>query len=112
MTREAMMNPDPLRPVLSQIESTLRSGRKVFVVGALPDPGEVEPQLLPPAPQTIYGWKFFPYEDNWLRRIAYFIDQHGLYGEERSPIETQPVDSREHFGVFVLSGWRDTPPSR
>jgi hypothetical protein len=115
LVKEVMAKPDPIRNVLAQIESTLRSGQKVFFVGTLVQPDELKPEPLAPAPQTIHGWKIFPYEDNWLRQIVYLLKQHALGLENLSPIQDQPVDTREDLEVFVASGWREsaansTPP--
>jgi hypothetical protein len=104
LVKDAMMKPDAMAELISQIESVLKSGHRVFLVGNLASASP--PQLLAPAPQTTYGWKLFGYLDNWQREIAYLLEQHGAHGEQIAIDLNQPVNAREDLGVFVVSGWR------
>jgi hypothetical protein len=105
LVKDAMTQPDPLGALFSQIESTLKAGHRVYLVGSLPAAEPVE--ALPPAPQSVYGWKMFSYIDNWQRQLAWFVNEHAQHGDNISLGETQPVELRENLGVFVVSGWQD-----
>jgi hypothetical protein len=105
LAKKAMMQPDSIRDVLLDIESTLKSGQKVFLVGRFPRAESASPAPLPPAPQG--GWRLFVYQNNWDKQIAYLLRSHAVETERVAFSAKQPVDMREHEEVFVFSGWRD-----
>jgi hypothetical protein len=108
LAREAMTHPDSIRDVLLRIESALKSGHKVFLVGRFPTTEPASPSPLPPAPQSKHGWRLFAYLNNWHQQIAYLLRNHAVETEQVALNANQPVDVREHEEVFVFSGWRDS----
>jgi hypothetical protein len=105
LARDAMMHPDSIREILLRIESTLKSGQKVFLVGRFPRAESALPAALPPAPQS--GWRLFVYQNNWDKQIAYLLRSHALETDRVAFSQEQSIDPREHEEVFVFSGWRD-----
>src|SRR5207244_2954992 len=105
LARDAMMLPDSLGEILLRIESTLKSGRKVFLVGRFPRTESARPPTLPPAPQS--GWRLFVYQNNWDKQIGYLLRSHAVQSERVALGEKQSIDPREHEEVFAFSGWRD-----
>jgi hypothetical protein len=103
----AMTEPARIRDLLRRMEFTLRSGHKVFLVGSLLPPPATQPEPLPPAPQSRYGWELGWYMENWQKQIAYFLEKNALHGQNLTLNLDQPVDPLENVGVFVVSGWRD-----
>jgi hypothetical protein len=105
LARDAMMDPDSIREILSRIESALRSGHKVFLVGRFPRAESAAPVTLPPAPQS--GWRLFAYQNNWDKQITYLLRIHAVETERVALGQTRSIDPREHEEVFAFSGWRD-----
>jgi hypothetical protein len=68
--KELMATPNPLAATLKKIESTLKAGNKVWLVGRVPFPEQNKmPILLPPAPQSPYGWHSGAYAQSWGLQI-------------------------------------------
>jgi len=105
LARDAMMHPDSIREILWRIESTLKSGQKVFLVGRFPKAESAPPAPLPPALQS--GWRLFVYQNNWDKQIAYLLRSHAVETERLALGEKRPIDPREHEEVFAFSGWHD-----
>ncbi len=105
---EEMSKPEPLLAVFQEIEKTLRSGHRVFLVGSivmqLP---QTSPEPLPPAPQSIYGWDLERYMANWQTQLGYYLEHHALHGDP-VPVEVnQPVYGLEDLAIFAVSGYHE-----
>ena len=105
LARDAMKHADSIREILWRIESTLKAGQKVFLVGRFPKAESAPPAPLPPAPQS--GWRLFVYQNNWDKQIAYLLRNHAVETERVALGEKRPIDPREHEEVFAFSGWHD-----
>jgi len=105
---DTMRKPQPIEPVLEEIDRTLKEGHNVFVVGFAPTkrPNTPPPEL-PPAPPANSGWILWPYMGTWTRQIAYATQSHARRGMIISVPCQQPVSIAEHLNAFVVSGWRD-----
>ena len=108
LMKDMMMQRDPLVGLLAQMESTLRGGHNVYLVGTLPAADSAQPEPLPPAPDSDYGWELAHYQENWQARLSYVIEHHATSGHNLLPAGSVDRASREVIGAYVVSGWRDT----
>lgn len=100
-----MSEREPIKPVIEAMGRTLRSGRRVWIVGGLPllPPGQA-PQILPPPPLPDSGWHAEPYQSSWLGQAGYFLQYHStgarvkIFGELVSPYECPVLE--------VAEGWK------
>lgn len=105
LVMQEMALPDPLRRIFEEMEKTLRSGHKVFLVGSL----MVEMQQtapISPAPHPQYGWELSRYMANWQIQIGYWIEHHAVHGDNIEVSPQRPVSAQENLGLFQVSGWR------
>ena len=107
LLKEAMTHTDPMQKIVSDIESALKSGHRVFLVGKLHSSPTLQPDPLPPAPQSEYGWQMTPYFNNWKSELSFYIEHHAVHGSDL-PVEAGPiVNLAETLGLFEVSGWRE-----
>lgn len=105
-----LLTPDSVQPVLRQIESALRSGHRVFIVGGLPFP---PPDLVAPRLQPFYrdpdgGWHGAPPYANWHFEAGQFLRMHtGRIGKVdlNLPYGTR-LQPFEDLDLTVASGWQ------
>jgi uncharacterized membrane protein len=104
---------DPVPPVLTKLESALRSGHHIFVAGELPFPS-----VLPPLPtdSPVYRdpngrWHGKPYDPAWPLRVGHFLRIHALRaGRIEVPVPLQArVQQFEKLEFIRLEGWRPAP---
>jgi len=107
LVKAVMMEPEPLRGVLGEIERTLQTGGRVWVVGDLDIPRSGEPMpILPPAPAPRTGWQDVPYLRSWSLQVGAFLRDHAT-GGGRVPVPSEdPVSGFERLDLLVFSGWR------
>ncbi len=107
LIREKMCEEDPLRDLRPTIESTLRNGGRVYLVGGVQLVGENERALvLPPAPRSQYGWKYLPYVTAWSQQIAEFLQAHVQTSAEVPPF-AERVNPEENVPLWQVAGWYD-----
>jgi len=107
LMREKMSEPDPLADLRPTIESTLRNGGRVYLVGGVQLVSEGERVLvLPPAPQSQYGWSYLPYVIAWSQQLAAFLQAHVQTSAE-VPQLTDRVNSPENIPLWQVAGWHD-----
>jgi hypothetical protein len=99
--------PHPLDDLLQAIASTLRSGRRVWLVGAArwPPPGEA-PTPRPPAPRSPAGWHDYPYMVDWSAQLGRFLQSHARRIASVATGASGPVSDLEDMPLVVLQGWR------
>jgi len=97
-----------IEPVLKQVETTLRSGHSVWIVGSvpIPQPNEAPPADLPPAPNGPEGWADRPYTDAWGAKFSYFLVYHITNAITLVDPTTNSVSSMENMPLTITSGWR------
>ncbi len=95
-----------IAPLLERVESTLRAGGTVWLVGVpkLPPEGEPAPSL-PPAGEGRASAG--PYLDAWEQRIALFLFEHAAQAQALRVAQAVPVSSHEQLSSMRLRGWRD-----
>lgn len=83
LAKARMTSVDPLRTVWDDIEKSLRSGNRVWVIGQLhvPPVGQL-PYVFPPAPNGPEGWRLDAYLGSWSVQLGYFLSSHLIEGRE------------------------------
>jgi len=108
LVREQMQTTDAIRPVLDQIAATLRSGHRVWVVGAMdiPKSGTPMPASLPPATAD-YSRPELRYTQNWSSQVAQFLSNRSRQFTRVDFASSQNV-APENMKLIVASGWQDS----
>ena len=102
--KAAMQDADPLRSAYESIESTLRAGRRVWVVGGITDaPPQIRTVLpAPPLPGT--GWNSGPYEMAWTFAIGNLLRDHAIDRKNSPPFGAG--GALESVELVAFRGWR------
>ena len=106
LLKQAMTQPDPVPDLVSRAENVLRAGHRIFLVGKLGPAPATEPEPLPPAPQSEFGWQMEAYTGQWKSELTYWIEHHALHGTDLPVDQSEPVNPFEHLGLFEVFGWR------
>ena len=108
-----MMIADPLHPVLARLEEVLRSGHRIFIVGALPFPdADYALPSLPPLTQNPDGtWPVGAYKSRdkaWRLQAGQFLRAHAAGGGQiEVPIPGKArVQEFENLELGVAEGWQ------
>jgi hypothetical protein len=109
LIKSAMTLPDQDQVVAllrDQIQTTLKSGHQVWLVGTWvpPKPGFVVPTL-PPAPNdTAQPWYCDPYYRMWSAKLGYYLGVCAANTEAAALAATGPVNSVEDFQLTRFYG--------
>lgn len=110
LLKEKLAATNAIVPVLERVETTLRSGNRVWIVGRLParpadDAAPVNP---PPAPYGPRGWSDQPYSEAWGLELRYLLDQHVTNALMVVDPATNsiPVNPLERMTLIVTRGWK------
>lgn len=107
LVKEQMRNPDPMAPVYRVMETALRAGHRVWLVGGAQFlPPDQTPEILPPAPLAPSGWQHPPYYRAWSRGIGRFVQTHAADVVVAPVKPEQPVWRTEGAILLVAHGWR------
>lgn len=108
LLKARMAADDPNRDVRRAIRRTLRSGRRVWVVGTLdaPPPGQ-PPLAVPPAPGAPTGWQDAPYCLSWSQQLAVYLEAHAQRHDQYLVRAGGPVNGFEHLWLHVFRWWRE-----
>jgi hypothetical protein len=107
LARSVKLNPDTIRDILLSIESELKAGHKVFLVGRFPLSETARPVSITPTPESGSGWRLGIYLNLWRSQIVNLLGQHAVEVVKIALNESQPIDPQEKEDVFVFSGWKD-----
>jgi hypothetical protein len=103
-------NPRPVSvidPIFAKITTTLKAGGKVWLVGGIRFlPQNQKPLTLPPAPNTPYGWRDWPYYEMWSQQVGYYLQTHALHAAEVKLPDEGRVSEYENCPLLVVDGWR------
>jgi len=107
LLKEQMTLPDPLEPLRRRIAHTLRSGHRLWIVGALtyPEPGR-KPPFHAPAPHDRVGWSEFAYSTAWSMQLGLFVETHGLRSLRVELAVPTPINVFENAQLTAVEGWR------
>ena len=102
-----MLEPEPIRPILERITSTLQTGHRVWLVAGFwfLKSGE-EPGKLPRPPLEERGWNETPYVMLWSRQVVSLIQRRAERISQVAAPAGTPVNPYENLGLFVAQGWR------
>lgn len=91
-------------PELARVERTLRSGGRVWVVGAplAPDPGS----SLPVLPQPLGSGSAGAYLDNWEMQLGVLLESHAREGRRVMLPDDVAVNVWENPPLLLVEGWR------
>jgi len=110
LIKEKLAAANAIAPVLERVETTLRSGNRVWVVGRLPFPpaGGAAPASPPPAPNGPRGWDDQPYSEAWGLEFRYLLEHHVTNATLVVDPATNaiPVNPAERMKLIVTSGWK------
>jgi hypothetical protein len=107
LARPVMLNPDAIQDILLRIESELKAGHKVFLVGRFPLSEMGRPLSITPTPQSGSSWRLGIYLNIWRSQIVNLLGQHAVQVVKIALNESQPIDPQEKEDVLVFSGWKD-----
>ena len=104
--KEILAAPHPIDPLLQEMAVTLRSGRRVWIVGDMNLlPLDQPVPDLPPAPNTPAGWHDVPYYLVWAAQIGRFVQLHATR-HDRVPVPVrQTVNPYENVPLYRVEGW-------
>jgi hypothetical protein len=107
LARSVKLNPDTIRDILLSIESELKAGHKVFLVGRFPLLEIGRPVSITSTPESGSGWRLGIYLNMWRSQIVNLLGQHAVQVVKIALNESPPIDPQEKEDVFVFSGWKD-----
>jgi hypothetical protein len=107
LARSVKLNPDTIRDILLSIESELKAGHKVFLVGRFPLSEIGRPVSITSTPESGSSWRLGIYLNMWRRQIVNLLGQHAVQVLKIALNESPPIDPQEKEDVFVFSGWKD-----
>ncbi|HMJ06245.1 MAG TPA: hypothetical protein VK474_08310, partial [Chthoniobacterales bacterium] len=105
--KEQLMIEDPIEPVLEKMETVLRNGGAIWLVGYFPfsNPPRAVPTLPRPGlgPQ---GWQEGPYMMAYGMQAASFLQRNAARNEPVALPLAQKVNPFEKLPLRVITGWR------
>ena len=111
LIKEKISNPNQaciLENTYTKIKSTLKSGNKVYVLGEpiFPQAGQIVP-VLPPAPQSQYGWQDTPYNMTWCMQAGDYLLKHALTASPVNSKYNANISQYECANLYEFEGWKD-----
>ena len=107
LLQNKMSESDPLADIKSTIENTLRNGGRVYLVGGAHFlEKNDQPLVLPPAPNSQYGWSLLPYIVAWSQQIADLVQAHARTAAAVPPLSDH-VNLEEDVPLWQVEGWSD-----
>jgi hypothetical protein len=114
LIKEKLQTPNAIVPVLEQVEATLRSGHRVWVIGefSAPRTGAPPPGDPPVAPNGSSRWLDEPYSIAWGKRLAYLLKHHAAKTTLLVTASTNSIliNPMEKMTLTVASGWQTNSP--
>lgn len=118
LVQRQLENTNAIAPVFSQIERTLQSGHRVWILsipnwmGVPPAHGLKPPASLPPAPLKDSGWADWPYAHVWAAQVACFIKDRSAKFVQLQDLSHDRFITEDMI-LFMADGWNTnavTPP--
>ncbi len=112
LLKEKLATTNAIAPVLARVETVLRSGHRVWLVGNIsaPPAGAPIPRDPPVAPNGPLGWWDHPYTEARGHEAGYFLVQHITNATLVIDPATNavPINPNERITLVVASGWRNS----
>jgi hypothetical protein len=113
LIKEKIAMTNAAEPVFDQIETTLRSGHRVWIVGEIPKyaVGRSWPTDPPVAPNGPSRWLDEPYSTAWGGQLNYYVQHHGanIVVFPGPPTNSIPINPLEKMALRLVSGWTNSP---
>lgn len=106
LIKRRLAGPDPVPELITRAQNVLQTGHKIFLVGKLGPAPATEPESLPPAPQSQFGWNMEAYTSQWKSELTYWFEHHALHGTNLPIDQNELVNPLEQLGLFEISGLR------
>lgn len=107
LVRDYMVSEKPIEPVLKKMAAALKSGGRVWLVGALPFSRTPQaPPELPPAPAGGLGWNHGAYSQAWAGQAAYFVQTRALRARLVGVPAGGEVSWYENLPLMEVEGWK------
>ena len=107
LLKEQMRLENAIDPILSDIDATLRSGRRVWLVGPIPSIPHIDaPARLAPAPLGPQGWNEGPYVSGWASQVFFVLERDAREFHAVIPLRTGPTGGMENASLYLAEGWR------
>lgn len=107
LVKEQMRNAETMVPVYRAMQTALRSGHRVWLVGGAQFlPPDQPPEILPPAPLAPTGWQHPPYYRAWSRGVGRFVQAHAVNVTVAPVKSDQAIWRTEGAILMVAHGWR------
>jgi len=90
---------------LGRIESTLRAGARVWIVGTPLPPPATGPVPLAPAPAGPEGWHVGPYLEGWAMQLGALLEDHADKVGKIDMVTSGPMNRWERLELFGVEGW-------
>jgi hypothetical protein len=108
LIQKMMADPQVMAPVLSKIESTLRAGGAVWVVGGINEvSGTNAPGPLPPPPLPHSGWNETPYRMCWNNQLGWLLRRNATNIETLDKGFADDVNLNERVPFYKVTGWAE-----
>jgi hypothetical protein len=107
LIKQAMAEPDPVPELMARVQNVMRAGHKIFLVGKLGPAPPTQPEPLPPAPQSPFGWNMEAYTAQWKSELTYWFEHHALHGTNVPVGQSEFINPVETLGLFEISGLRE-----
>jgi hypothetical protein len=107
LVKEQMTLQEPLNLVYKRIEKTLESGNRTWIAiaGGLATMDPLPP-VLPPAPNSPFGWQEEAYVYSWSRQVLHYAQRHGVSIQRVLITTKKPIRDLENVSLFVIKGFR------
>lgn len=108
LLKARMASPAPLAEVLDAVRRTLRSGRRVWLVGSytVPAGGQPQPGLGPAPGGSPWGWRDAPYVSSWGFQVGALLKKRAWHHRVVEVPVDGPVNGHEALKLHELRGWR------
>jgi hypothetical protein len=111
LAKARMAEAAPLAALLADVERTLRSGHRLWLVGDAVNLSADGSDAPPPAPGGPQGWLEEPYLHAWAHQLGAFLGHHAAGSKTTAPGHNLPISGYERAVVTVVWGWADAAPA-
>jgi hypothetical protein len=104
LIKRRMAESDPLAPLFAQIESTLKSGGRIWLAGGLPMHSFGPLPSARPEPGGAAGWRETSFTEPWGMQFRAAVEAHGMRFVLRWPGDPMAVNPFEDMKLWRAEG--------